>query len=48
MTEKEKQLGGREEMLEFEKVVILRGVDEGWSDHIDAMAQLLQSSRVRA
>ncbi len=45
--EKEKQLADPEQMLEFEKVVILRVVDERWTDHIDAMDQLRQSIRLR-
>ncbi len=44
--EKEKQLDP-EQMLEFEKVVILRVVDERWTDHIDAMDQLRQSISLR-
>lgn len=35
------------QMLEFEKVVILRVVDERWTDHIDAMDQLRQSISLR-
>ncbi len=46
-TEKEKQLADPEQMLEFEKVVILRVVDERWTDHIDAMDQLRQSISLR-
>lgn len=34
-------------MLEFEKVVILRVVDDRWTDHIDAMDQLRQSISLR-
>lgn len=45
--EKEKQLTDPEQMLEFEKVVILRVVDERWTDHIDAMDQLRQSISLR-
>lgn len=45
--EKEKQLADPEQMLEFEKVVILRVVDERWTDHIDAMGQLRQSISLR-
>ncbi len=45
--EKEKQLADPEQMLEFEKVVILRVVDERWTDHIDAMDQLRQSMSLR-
>ena len=37
------QLNGPEQLLEFEKVVILRVVDSKWTDHIDAMDQLRQS-----
>lgn len=45
--EKEKKLADPEQMLEFEKVVILRVVDERWTDHIDAMDQLRQSISLR-
>ncbi len=45
--EKEKQLADPEQMLEVEKVVILRVVDERWTDHIDAMDQLRQSISLR-
>lgn len=45
--EKEKQLADPEQMLEFEKVVILCVVDERWTDHIDAMDQLRQSISLR-
>ena len=45
--EKEKQLADPEQMLEFEKVVILRVIDERWTDHIDAMDQLRQSISLR-
>ncbi|SEL25511.1 protein translocase subunit secA [Carnobacterium iners] len=41
-TEKEQQLNGTEQVLEFEKVVILRVVDSKWTDHIDTMDQLRQ------
>ncbi|ALV22712.1 MAG: preprotein translocase subunit SecA [Carnobacterium sp.] len=40
--EKEQQLNGTEQVLEFEKVVILRVVDSKWTDHIDTMDQLRQ------
>ena len=45
--EKSQQLNGQE-LLEFEKVVILRVVDTKWTDHIDAMDQLRQSVGLRA
>jgi preprotein translocase subunit SecA len=45
--EKEKQLYDPEQMLEFEKVVILRVVDSHWTDHIDEMDQLRQSIGLR-
>ena len=44
---KEKALGDPSQMLEFEKVVILRVVDDRWTDHIDAMDQLRQSIGLR-
>lgn len=42
------QLNSPEQLLEFEKVVILRVVDTKWTDHIDAMDQLRQSVGLRA
>lgn len=45
---KEQQLEGSDQMLEFQKVVILRVVDTKWTDHIDAMDQLRQSIGLRA
>ena len=45
--EKEKQLADSKDLLEFEKVVILRVVDDHWTDHIDAMDQLRQSVGLR-
>jgi preprotein translocase subunit SecA len=44
---KETQLNDAQQMLEFEKVVILRVVDSLWTDHIDAMDQLRQSIGLR-
>ncbi|KAF1301374.1 preprotein translocase subunit SecA [Enterococcus sp. JM9B] len=46
--EKAAQLNSPEQLLEFEKVVILRVVDTKWTDHIDAMDQLRQSIGLRA
>ncbi|WP_051237908.1 preprotein translocase subunit SecA [Lacticigenium naphthae] len=46
--EKEKQLNGQEQILEFEKVVILRVVDSKWTDHIDQMDQLRQGIGLRS
>ncbi len=45
--EKAKVLNDPDQMLEFEKVVILRVVDDRWTDHIDAMDQLRQSIGLR-
>lgn len=45
--EKQEQLNGDDQMLEFEKVVILRVVDRKWTDHIDDMDQLRQSVGLR-
>ncbi len=45
--EKKKQLYDQSQMLEFEKVVILRVVDSHWTDHIDMMDQLRQSIGLR-
>ena len=46
--QKKTQLNSPEQLLEFEKVVILRVVDTKWTDHIDAMDQLRQSVGLRA
>jgi preprotein translocase subunit SecA len=45
--EKKKQLYDDAQMLEFEKVVILRVVDSHWTDHIDTMDQIRQSIGLR-
>ena len=45
--EKQEQLYDQSQMLEFEKVVILRVVDSHWTDHIDIMDQLRQSIGLR-
>ncbi|MCI1985245.1 MAG: preprotein translocase subunit SecA [Lactobacillus sp.] len=45
--EKLQQLGDKAQMLEFEKVVILRVVDSLWTDHIDVLDQLRQSVGLR-
>lgn len=45
--DKSKQLYDPAQMLEFEKVVLLRVVDSHWTDHIDAMDQLRQSIGLR-
>lgn len=44
---KAKQLNDPAQMLEFEKVVILRVVDDHWTTHIDEMDQLRQSIGLR-
>ena len=41
-------LQDEKQVLEFQKVVILRVVDDKWTDHIDAMDQLRQSVGLRA
>lgn len=46
--EKVAHLDNPTQLLEFEKVVILRVVDAKWTDHIDAMDQLRQSIGLRA
>ncbi|WP_203623238.1 preprotein translocase subunit SecA [Lacticaseibacillus sp. 866-1] len=46
-TSKLNQLGDKAQMLEFEKVVILRVVDSLWTEHIDALDQLRQSVGLR-
>ena len=45
--EKQEPLNGDNQMLGFEKVVILRVVDRKWTDHIDDMDQLRQSVGLR-
>ncbi|WP_395317999.1 preprotein translocase subunit SecA [Fructilactobacillus frigidiflavus] len=45
--EKEQELVDPAQLLEFEKVVILRVVDSHWTDHIDAMDQLRESIGLR-
>jgi preprotein translocase subunit SecA len=42
------QLESEEMFLEFEKVVILRVVDQQWTDHIDEMDQLRQGIGLRS
>ncbi len=37
-----------EQMIEFEKVILLRTVDTKWMDHIDSMDQLRQGINLRA
>ena len=44
---KKRQLYEPEQMLEFEKVVILRAVDQHWTDHIDALDRLRQGVGLR-
>nr|WP_265455229.1 preprotein translocase subunit SecA [Enterococcus sp. HY326] len=46
--EKSNLLNGPEQLLEFQKVVVLRVVDSKWTDHIDAMDQLRQSIGLRS
>lgn len=45
--DKQKQLYDPAQMLEFEKVVLLRVVDSHWTDHIDVMDQFRQSVGLR-
>lgn len=45
--DKNDQLSDEGQMLEFEKVVILRVIDQHWTDHIDEMEQLRQSIGLR-
>ncbi|MGP4061278.1 preprotein translocase subunit SecA [Halobacillus sp. H74] len=45
--EKEEELTA-EQMREFEKVILLRTVDQKWMDHIDQMDQLRQGIHLRA
>ncbi|KRK57735.1 preprotein translocase subunit SecA [Fructilactobacillus fructivorans] len=44
---KEQELQDPDQMLEFEKVVVLRVVDSHWTDHIDSMDQLRESIGLR-
>lgn len=46
--EKEEILNGPNQLLEFEKVVILRVVDNKWTDHIDQMDHLRQGIGLRS
>lgn len=46
--EQKDQLENEEMFLEFEKVVILRVVDQQWTDHIDEMDQLRQGIGLRS
>ncbi|MDR0847128.1 MAG: preprotein translocase subunit SecA [Lactobacillales bacterium] len=46
--EKAAQIGDPAQLLEFQKIVILRVVDNKWTDHIDAMEQLRQSITLRS
>lgn len=45
--DKQRQLYDPAQMLEFEKVVLLRVVDSHWTDHIDVMDQFRQSVGLR-
>ena len=45
--EKASQLPDGEQLLEFERVVILRSVDQHWTDHIDDMDRLRQGIGLR-
>ena len=47
LNEKEAEMS-EEQMREFEKVILLRAVDQKWIDHIDAMDQLRQGIHLRA
>lgn len=44
---KQGQLYDSAQMLEFEKVVILRAIDQHWTDHIDALDRLRQGVGLR-
>lgn len=48
MYESREEIIGQEQMREFERVIILRVVDEKWMDHIDDMDQLRQGIGLRA
>lgn len=47
-TNQKEELENEEMFLEFEKVVILRVVDQQWTDHIDEMDQLRQGIGLRS
>ena len=47
-TSQKEQLENEEMFLEFEKVVVLRVVDQQWTDHIDEMDQLRQGIGLRS
>lgn len=47
-TTQKEQVENEEMFLEFEKVVILRVVDQQWTDHIDEMDQLRQGIGLRS
>ncbi|EKK20539.1 preprotein translocase subunit SecA [Fructilactobacillus florum] len=44
---KGQELGDPQQLLEFEKVVVLRVVDSHWTDHIDAMDRLREGIGLR-
>ena len=44
---KQGQLYDPDQMLEFEKVVVLRAVDQHWTDHIDSLDRLRQGVGLR-
>ncbi len=46
--EKEEILNGPDQLLEFEKVIILKVVDNKWTDHIDQMDHLRQGIGLRS
>lgn len=46
--EQKEQIENEEMFLEFEKVVVLRVVDQQWTDHIDEMEQLRQGIGLRS
>ena len=47
-TNQKEELENEEMFLEFEKVVVLRVVDQQWTDHIDEMDQLRQGIGLRS
>ncbi|WP_433744736.1 preprotein translocase subunit SecA [Falsibacillus pallidus] len=46
--DEKEELLSEEQMIEFQKVILLRAVDTKWIDHIDAMEQLRQGIHLRA
>lgn len=48
LANKKSQIGDESQMTEFERQIILRAVDQHWTEHIDNMERLRQSVTVRS